>query len=123
MLDNNRYHCPVCGFKGFDKKAYKDMPEMPYPLDENIKPPYENIWGEPSFDVCSCCSFEPGNCDHELFGAQSFSTLLREWFVEGNATWFDPSEKPDHWDLIKQLEETGIPVPSYIRTAYMLTKK
>ena len=65
-------------------------------------------WGEtgqdPSRDICDCCGIEWGYQDCT---ASAIRTFRANWIAEG-AVWFDPKQKPESWNLERQLEQ--IPV-------------
>ena len=73
--------CPVCGFEGLE--------ELPY-NQQNI----------PSHEICPCCGFEFG-FDGENDPA-SFAAFRQNW-VKNGAQWFMPKQKPEKWNLEKQL--------------------
>lgn len=77
--NRNRF-CHICGYKlGFSP------------------------WGEdgnnPSYEICPCCGAEFG-CDD--YTSKSIKAYREKWIKSG-AKWFNPSMKPDNWDLKKQL--------------------
>lgn len=114
------FYCPVCGYKNFASRPYRNMPDKVYPLDQGVTPPYEEHWGCPSYEICDCCYFEPGNSDHDFSGAKSFDDIRKEWAVDDNLAWSNEGTEPENWDIIKQLKEAGIPIPAYIHTKFML---
>lgn len=109
------YRCLVCGFLGHTKRPYEKSPDHVYPL--TVQPPYTVYWGEPSYEPCACCGFEPGNDDS--FGI-TLPQYLEEWFV-GGMKWFEPELKPAEWDIVKQLQEANIPIPEFIKVSRQLT--
>jgi rubredoxin len=103
------YTCPVCGYSELKVKPYAHMPPVSKEL-EKFNPPYENIWGKASYDVCSCCGFEFGNDDNGMDPSRNMSFLAyrNEWITEENARWFEPELKPANWDLATQLQRAGL---------------
>ena len=55
------YRCPVCGFNGLTSKPYATWPPPPALA---LSPPYEDLLGRRSYEVCPQCSFEFGNDDN-----------------------------------------------------------
>lgn len=101
-----KFICPVCGYDKLDSSPYEQ--NIDFPLDTSLQPPYSQHFGEPSYDVCSCCGFEFGNDDEP--GASSPSTFrnyLIEWIKEGQS-WFETNKKPDQWSLAKQIKNIEI---------------
>lgn len=81
------YECPVCGFRGLTSKPYAVWPP---PEDTPLRPPYEDILGLPSYEVCPRCGFEFGNDDNPgTAPPSSFEEYREEWIAEGRP-WFDP---------------------------------
>ena len=83
-MDQEKFTCPVCGYKGLD--------EAPY--NEN---------GEGSFEICFCCGYEFGFDDESE--EISHEDYRKNWIEQG-AQWFDEEEKPEGWDLEAQLKNT-----------------
>jgi hypothetical protein len=105
-----RHYCPACGFPGLARPAYARL--GPPPWIHPGSPPYHRWYGDPSYQVCPCCGFEPGNDDDSWGGsvqAQSFGDYLRDWISSG-ANWLEESHKPRGWDLTRQLSDAGISV-------------
>jgi hypothetical protein len=51
------YECPVCDYQGLRYKPYELWP----PLDGvELQPPYEDLLGLPSYEVCPCCGYGSG---------------------------------------------------------------
>ena len=101
MIKGQRFHCPCCGWPGLLAPAYAQI--GPPPWKAHGVPPYEAKYGDPSYDVCSCCGFEFGNDDNPGTGnAVSFHEHLRQWIGDG-CKWFREQEKPRDWDLEGQL--------------------
>lgn len=59
--------------------------------------------GSPLYAICPCCGAESGVDDHPTRLALGY---LIEW-VEAGTPWFDPSERPDGWNLRQQLHAAG----------------
>lgn len=74
--------CRVCGYDGLEQPQYSE---------KNI-PNYNSI--------CSCCGFQAGFDDLDL--GFTFTEYRRRWLQLG-CQWFEPSKKPDDWDVQKQL--------------------
>lgn len=78
--DKPEYHCRVCGL----------LQKAP-------------IWGDdgndPSWAICDCCGSEFGYHDCLPDAVRK----NRELWVSRGAKWFDPSKKPDNWDLETQM--------------------
>jgi rubredoxin len=80
------YECPVCGFEGLASKPYAIWPP---PAGTPLRPPYEDLLGLPSYEVCPRCGFEFGNDDNPGTAApSSFEEYREEWIAEGKP-WFD----------------------------------
>jgi riboflavin kinase/FMN adenylyltransferase len=62
------YECPVCGYAALTAKPYELWPPPPG-LD--LKPPYEELLGQASYEVCPQCGFEFGNDDNPGTAAPS----------------------------------------------------
>ena len=76
------YECPVCGNVGLQAKPYEAWPP-PQPVDE-LQPPYQDVLGEPSYEVCRRCSFEFGNDDNPGTAPPvSFADYRRDWEAAG----------------------------------------
>ena len=58
----------------------------------------------PLYAICLCCGVESGLDDHAVTRAR---TYLAEWIAAG-MPWYDPEEKPESWDLRRQLEHAGM---------------
>ena len=51
------FMCPCCGWTGLSSLPYAGCPgELP----AGAEPPYEDLFGRPSYEVCLCCGFELG---------------------------------------------------------------
>jgi hypothetical protein len=103
------FACPCCGFSGLGSKPYAKGVTLP--VSQELKPPYSQYFGLPSYEVCDCCGFEFGFDDEPGVGApDTFSGYLGQWISEGQ-TWFSPRKRPDGWTLREQLKIAGIPFP------------
>ena len=103
-----RHYCPTCGYPGLASPAYARL--GPPPWVHPGPPPYERWYGDPAYQICPCCGFEPGNDDDswsEAVRPWSFEQYLREW-VRSGGEWLDESLKPERWDLRQQLRDAGI---------------
>ena len=58
----------------------------------------------PLYAVCQCCGVESGVDDHAVASARSY---LAEWVAAG-MPWHDAEERPESWDLRRQLEHVGM---------------
>ena len=103
---DQKYSCPVCGWDQLETRPYKNMPDQVHPV--TVTPPYEKVWGGASYEVCDCCGFEFGNDDDASMSTPStFEGYREEWLQEG-ALWFNPINKPVHWNLALQFQKAGI---------------
>jgi hypothetical protein len=85
------YTCPVCGYDGLTTAPYELWPP---PEAAELRPPYEDILGRPSYEVCPECGFEFGNDDNPGTGEPtSFDEYRRDWESRGRP-WFDPASAP-----------------------------
>jgi hypothetical protein len=77
------FNCRVCG------------------LNQDFEP-----WGEdgesPTFDICGCCGVEFGYGDCNL---NAIYASRAKW-LENNAAWSCPNEKPPNWSLEEQMKGT-----------------
>jgi len=81
------YECPVCGHVGLDVAPYERWPP---PEGVELAPPYADMLGRPSYEVCLRCGFEFGNDDDPgTAPPQSFDGYRREWEARGKP-WFSP---------------------------------
>lgn len=55
----------------------------------------------PSFRICPCCGVEAGVGDEGIWNVVD---RRREW-LEGGLEWFNPSERPENWDVDHQLSQ------------------
>lgn len=78
----NMYQCPVCSHPGLTSKPYEIWPP---PAGLELTPPYEDLLGRPSYQVCPRCGFEFGNDDNAGTGAPtSFEEYRAEWKARGS---------------------------------------
>ena len=79
------YTCPVCEYRGLEAKPYDQWPPRPGVV---LRPPYQDVLGPPSYEVCPRCGFEFGNDDNPGTGAPlTFEGSRREWNAQGRP-WF-----------------------------------
>lgn len=89
------FTCPVCGYDRLAAKPYENWPPPP---ELELTPPYEDLLGRPSYEVCPRCGFEFGNDDNPgTAEPSSFETYREEWVAKGRPT-FDP--KVDRGDSL-----------------------
>lgn len=78
-----KFTCPVCGYKGLDEPAY-------------------NEYGDPSYEICSCCGFEYGFDDHsEGYTFQSY----REKWINEEYSFHNKNNMPRDWSEAKAKEQ------------------
>src|SRR4051812_12611451 len=98
--------CPSCGYRGLSSAPYAQMPQPPWV--KHPDPPYGAHFGMPSFEVCSCCSFEFGNDDEPgTANAVTFDEHRRDWIARG-CPWFDDKKRPVQWSFADQLRSAGL---------------
>jgi len=86
------YKCPVCQYPGLRDRPYESWPPPP---EMPLSPPYEDLLGSPSYEVCPRCGFEFGNDDNPGTGVpSSFEQYRLEWESEG-CPWFDVSRESE----------------------------
>lgn len=56
-MPDHTCECPVCGYGWLTTKPYATWPP---PIGAEISPPYEDLQGTPSYEVCARCGFEFG---------------------------------------------------------------
>ena len=79
--DGPPYRCPVCQEHSLGVKPYESWPPPPGPT---LAPPYVDLLGSASYEVCPSCGFEFGFDDNPGTGAgQSFEDYRREWEGQG----------------------------------------
>jgi hypothetical protein len=73
--------CPVCGAAELEQAPYETWPPPP---GVALTPPYENLLGTPSYEVCPNCGFEFGNDDSPgTAEPSSFEDYRAEWEADG----------------------------------------
>ena len=101
-----RFTCPCCGWPGLTTRPYERWPDR---LPVDAVAPYEEAFGRPSYEVCSCCGFEFGNDDNPgTASGVSFEQYRTEWIIQRGTPWFDSSAKPHDWSIGHQLAAAGI---------------
>ena len=76
------YECPVCDSRELTVKPYETWPPSDPAM---LTPPYEDLLGKPSYEVCPNCGFEFGNDDNPGTAAGvSFAQYQAEWRAEGS---------------------------------------
>jgi hypothetical protein len=79
--------CSVCGYNCLPRPLYSKR-------------------GIPDVSImCACCGFQPGYDDEEL--GYTLESYREEWLQNGSE-WFLEIEKPNQWDLNKQLKNINI---------------
>jgi hypothetical protein len=74
--------CPVCGSAELKRPPYATWPPPP---GLALTPPYEDLLGRPSYEVCPNCGFEFGNDDNPGTAAPvSFAEYRAEWVAGGS---------------------------------------
>jgi hypothetical protein len=74
--------CPVCGSEELQVKPYETWPP---PDGMQLSPPYEDLLGQASYEVCPNCGFEFGNDDNPgTAPPQSFEDYRAEWQSRGS---------------------------------------
>lgn len=85
------YECPVCGREVLSCKPYETWPP---PEGIDLRPPYGDFLGQPSYEVCVSCGFEFGN-DDEPGGTlvpDSFESYRERWIAGGRRWFYTPPE-------------------------------
>jgi hypothetical protein len=73
--------CPVCGSEELAVQPYATWPP---PAGLRLLPPYEELLGRPSYEVCPNCGFEFGNDDNPGTAEPlSFEAYRAEWEAGG----------------------------------------
>lgn len=74
--------CPVCGAAELTAKPFETWPP---PTGVRLVPPYEEVLGAPSYEVCPSCGFEFGNDDNPgTADPCSFEQYRADWIAEGS---------------------------------------
>ena len=84
MGENGRvFTCPVCSSDELTTKPYEDWP--PAVESDALTPPYEDVLGPASYEVCPSCGFEFGNDDSPGTATPvSFGEYRAEWIAAGS---------------------------------------
>ncbi len=99
--------CPVCGYPGLHRPPYQYWPG--FPVSGDATPPYDQWFGEGSYEVCASCGYEFGFDDNPGSGeAVSFETYRAEWIAGGCEWWFKKRRAPRGWDGFDQLQRAGL---------------
>lgn len=84
------YACPVCGSVELTTKPYERWPP---PEGLTLSPPYEEMLGRPSYEVCPKCGFEFGNDDNPGTATPtSFDDYRLEWQLRGSPRFSRPAD-------------------------------
>jgi hypothetical protein len=74
--------CPVCGSDELTTRPYATWPPPP---NLELSPPYEDLLGQPSYEVCPQCGYEFGNDDNPgTADPQGFESYRLEWESQGS---------------------------------------
>ena len=85
------YECPVCEHPGLSERPYEVWPP---PEGIELSPPYEDLLGRASYEVCPRCGFEFGNDDNPgTAEPDSFESYRSEWEARGRP-WFMQKSPP-----------------------------
>jgi hypothetical protein len=84
LFDPKLRECAACGIRGLQK------------------PPYDAA-GQPSYETCPCCSFEPGVTDEIEYDVAEWR---RRWVGKGMP--FRHPPPPDDWDPVAQMRSAGL---------------
>lgn len=83
MTKNEHHFCRVCG------------------LDQGDFLPWGESGLNASHAICDCCGTEFGYEDCIVEACRA----ARERWLQRGADWFSPKERPQDWDMKKQLEQ------------------
>jgi hypothetical protein len=76
------FACPVCGSEELTVAPYRHWPPPP---EASLTPPYEDVLGTASYEVCPNCGFEFGNDDNPGTAAPlSFEEYRSDWINQGS---------------------------------------
>jgi len=101
-MDKDEFVCPCCGYRGLTQSPYKNM--LANRIVRGVEPPYEQVFGNPSYEICACCGFEFGNDDDSGTSEPvSFEDYLINW-IDSGCKWFDSDLMQDEWSLENQLD-------------------
>lgn len=88
-----RNDCPVCGYDKLRSKPYETWPPPP---GMSLTPPYGDLLGAPSYEVCDRCGYEFGFDDNPGNGPpESFDDYRRNWEADGRPWFVPPTVSPD----------------------------
>ena len=74
------FRCPVCGLETLVAAPYSVWPPPP---GVDLRPPYEDQLGAPSYEECAVCHFEFGADDNPgTTAGQSFDEFRRAWLAQ-----------------------------------------
>lgn len=81
MYTGGVFECPVCGSAELIVAPYETWPP---PEGQVLSPPYEDLLGPASYEVCPNCGYEFGNDDNPgTAPPQSFEDYRAEWIADG----------------------------------------
>lgn len=80
--------CPVCGSEELTAKPYATWPP---PGGLTLSPPYEDLLGRPSYEVCPNCGYEFGNDDNPGTAPPSSFEEYRDEWLDGGSPRFRPT--------------------------------
>jgi hypothetical protein len=76
------FECPVCKAAELTVPPYEIWPA---PRGVTLTPPYKDLLGMPSYEVCPNCGFEFGNDDNPGTGSPaSFEEYRADWVADGS---------------------------------------
>jgi hypothetical protein len=86
-----RLRCPVCDAPELTRPPYAEYTGV---VPADAKPPYEDLFGMASYEVCPSCGFEFGNDDNPGGSAQpsSFEDYRQEWQSRGAPRFWPPAD-------------------------------
>jgi ribosomal protein S18 acetylase RimI-like enzyme len=109
VYNDEVFECPVCHSAELTSKPYELWPPAPGAV---LTPPYVDLLGRPSHEVCPRCGFEFGNDDDPgTADPVSFEEYRAEWQAEGRPR-FDRRTRhpidiqvltPDDWPVWREL--------------------
>lgn len=92
LVQEQIWSCPACFGAVLQAKPYETWPPTDF---ANIKPPYEQALGKPSYEVCPSCGFEFGNDDNPgTAPGDSFDTYRARWEQDGSHLFADGQFMP-----------------------------
>lgn len=83
----------MCRSPELDYQQYQTWPPPPGLV---LTPPYEDLLGQASYDVCPSCGFEFGFDDNPGGDARpvSFEEYRAEWIADGRPRFWKPKSPP-----------------------------